>query len=138
MSSSICFSQNNGHIYVNDPPAGTINKLKWSGPHEKTATLVKTLKFDKGFLPDNLSLMENGQGFLVAGFANAKELLDENADKRYLRSLVLSVDFDLEVVNLVLNDYDRQISASVAADFGGGKKLLVGSPHRGLQLCDGK
>lgn len=129
---------NNGHIYVNDPPAGTINKLKWSGPHEKTATLVKTLKFDKGFLPDNLSLMENGQGFLVAGFANAKELLDENADKRYLRSLVLSVDFDLEVVNLVLNDYDRQISASVAADFGGGKKLLVGSPHRGLQLCDGK
>ena len=129
----------NGHLYVNDPQGGTVNKLSWSGPREKSASLVKTLKFPKGFFPDNLSVLEDGKGFLVAGWANAKEVLDKTPDLRFLRSLAFSIDFDLneQSTRLVLKDYDRQISASVAADFSNDEKirLFVGSPHRPLNLC---
>ena len=120
---------------------GSVNKLSWAGPREKLASLVKTLKFPKGFFPDNLSVMEDGKGFLVSGWANAKEILHKKSeggrDIKHVRSLVLSVDFDLneQSTRLVLKDYDRQISASVAADFGNGNGLFVGSPHRPLNLC---
>lgn len=124
----------NGHLYVNDPVGGTVNKLRWSGPRERSAQLVKSLKFRKGFIPDNLSVRSDGKGLIVAGWANAKEVLDKKADKRFLRSLVIGLDFDLEKQTLIHKDYDRKVSASVAADFDG--NLFVGAPHRPLNLCN--